>query len=404
MKTLILCQVIDLEGTSEGIVSNSFIIKYLKLFPEQDVEIVWISERQGIANLSEKLNFDLKTIQIRKRYYTWIENKANGFLNQFLNFNFKDKHKINNYKNAINQCHLYKYDQIFVRSGGLGFELIRALHGNNYLNKMILYFHDPYPPSIYPGSNSKFSKSEYFKIKEMRAIVQKAKAVFSPSKKLSADLGFLFGRRFKTLPHQFDKDIFNNYNTNKNESLDEDYLYIMYHGAIQHNRNLDLVLKAFTELVDKNPRFEKFKFVIRSKGKEVNHLKKLYDSHKHIMFLKNISAYDSYMEQKKYASLSLILETNGEYSNILGGKVPLLVSFNANILCLTSRESELKRLLKHSNKDYVEYDFNSIEKKLKLKLSNILDDKEYQNPMINYFSDVRFKQKISKLVKNNFLY
>ena len=404
MKTLILCQVLDLEGTSEGIVSNSFIIKYLKLFPKQDVDIVWISERQGVANLSEKLNFDLKTIQIKKKNYTWLENKTNGFLNKFLNINFKENHKISDYKKVINQCHLDRYDKIFVRSGGLGFELIRALHGNNYLNKMILYFHDPYPPSIYPGSNSEFSTNEYFKIKEMRAIVQKAKTVFSPSKKLSADLGFLFGRRFKTLPHQFDEAIFNNYNTNKNESLDEDYLYIMYHGAIQHNRNLDLVLKAFTELVDKNPRFEKFKFVIRSKGKEVNHLKKLYDSHKHILFLKNIPAYESYLEQKKYAALSLILETNGEYSNILSGKVPMLVSLNTNILCLTSRESELKRLLKDSKKDYVEYDYNSIEKKLKLKLSNILEDKEYQNPIIDYFSDVRFKQKISKLVKNNFSY
>ena len=394
MKILIMCEVLDLEGTSEGIVSNSFIIKYLKSFPDHHVEVMYIrSVKRGFKNDNRNTFALQKHIFSRRKFNLFAK-----ILNKLVNKKIYECPNIKKFKNILSNQDLSKYDNIFVRSGGLSYYLVRSLKDNCNLNKMILYFHDPYPPSIYPGSNSEFSKSEYFKIKEMRAIVQKAKTVFSPSKKLSNDLGFLFGRRFKTIPHQFDEAIFSNYKINKNEDLDDDHFYIMYHGAIQHDRNLDLVLKVFTELLVKYSSFEKFKFIIRSNGNEVNYLKKKYEYHKNIIFLKKISAYESFIEQKKYASLSIILETNGEYSNILGGKVPMLVSFNANILCITSKDSELKRLLKKSPENYSEYNFNNIEEKLKLKLDDILKGDDYSNPLQGYFLENIFKNKIESIL------
>ena len=49
-------------------------------------------------------------------------------------------------------------------------------------------------------------------------------------------------------------------------------------------------------------------------------------------------------------------------------------------------------------KNHVEY-YNSIKKKLKLKLSNNLYKKEYQNTMIDYFSKYKFEQIVNNLLK-----
>ncbi len=262
---------------------------------------------------------------------------------------------------------------------------------------MLLYFHDPYPASLYPGSKSKLNTTDFYKIKEMREIVSDAKAVFSPSKKLSSDLGFLFGRSFKTLPHQFDENIFKNYKTKFETKLDDNFLYITYHGAIQHNRSLDLLLTAFVSLVDKNYEFNKFKFVIRSKGLEVNKLKALYKNNNHILFLKKVSAFESFYEQKKYSSLSIVLETDGEYSNILSGKVPMLSDINSELLCLTSKDSELKRLLKNSHDNFSDYDEHEIYIKLNKLLNNLIDKKEINYPLKEYFSDKEFVKSVKDI-------
>ncbi len=398
-RVLILCQNLDISGSSEGMVSNAFVVKYLKMFPKHQVDVKWISKIPKTDEISNQLNFGFESIKIPHRKFTWIENKLNAFLYYTFGYNLKDILIINRFKKAIKKININAYDQIFVRSGGLDFYLIRALKGNPYINKMSIYFHDPYPACLYPGSNSEFNIHNFRKIKEMRVIVNQAKNVFSPSKLLSNDLGFLYSKRFHTLPHQFDHSIFTKTNLKMTSNLDDKYNYIIYHGAIQHNRCLGSVLSAFQELTFKNQGFNNFKFIIRASGKEANQLKSKYQNSKNIIFNDLINTYASYVEQKNYASLSIILETNGDYSNILGGKTPMLVSIDANMYCLTSNESELKRLLHDKPGYFSNYNKSEIKKRLKFKLEQIVNKNIKPNPLKSYFSDKEFKNRVTNLLK-----
>ena len=395
MKTLIVCEALDLKGSSEGIVSNSFIRKYLKLFPDKKVDIIWIDTRnKGVNPKVEDYDFKFKYIHIGFKVHR-IVTKLNAGVNRVFNKNTINNFKIKKIKKVISEIDFDSYNNIYFRSAGIEYFLFQALEDNKYLNKISLNFHDPYPASLYPGTNTKFSKQDFNSIMIFRKIVKNAKFVFSPSHYLSSDLGFLYSRVFEVIPHQFDESIFNSMPVDQINELDCNFYYITYHGAIQHNRNLDLVLEAFCEICSKNEMVSrKVKFVIRSNGGEVKFLKEKYITNKNILFLNTVDARESYLEQKKYSSLSVILETNGEYSNILGGKVPMLASIDTRILCISSSISEMRNVLKDSPDDIVFYDLADIRIKLEKKLFEIINNEKLKPSLKKYFSNDVFKEKI----------
>lgn len=392
MKFLIIEQDLRVSGTSQGVISRSFIAKLRMAYPESIIDVVYLKQYASedrldllpVNSIVEKV-LDLKipfsTLWLNKIYW------------RLFHISLKEKHIHKVYANEIAKIDYQQYDHIFVRSAGLNHEILLATKDLPILKHAIINFHDPYPVYWYGGYTGELTNLELFRLKAMNAVVAQAKACTSSAKLMSRDMQYLYGskKKFHTLPHQYDENVFDLSDTSqvykKNKKVT-----ISYHGAIQFGRNIDVLLDSYEELVNSNQIYqEQTEFVLRMKGVNLESLRLKYAKNPNIVILNCLNFSNSSYEQIHETDITIILENGPLYCNILVGKAPFLAAYNKPVLSISPLQSELRGIIKEEK-----YIANSINKEeIKQKLENLIIDRLNTEkevcPFGDYFSDENFK-------------
>ena len=203
MKVLVIAQDLKTSGTSEGIVSRSFLGKLRKTYPEAIIRIVYLRNIESEDQL-ELLPVDsIEKLGVKRSPPKYIK-ALNRIYWRVFNNSLNDKYLVSQYRHHIKRINWTEYDHIFIRSAGNNFETILACLNLPILKNAIINFHDPYPQFSDPACDHVPTSLELNMQKRMREVVLQAKTCITPSQSQSEDLEFFYGsgKKFYTLPHQ----------------------------------------------------------------------------------------------------------------------------------------------------------------------------------------------------------
>ncbi|AWG25384.1 hypothetical protein [Flavobacterium kingsejongi] len=400
MKFLIIVQDLRITGTSEGIVSRSFLGKLRSVFPNAYIEVLYLKNHDNEDDLNLLPIDSIRDFHINRTipFFTkWINKIYWRLFHESLN----EKKIQERYATVMATADFEKFDHIFIRSSGLDYETILAAKKLPVLKNAIINFHDPFPVFWDTGSRKKLTAIELFRLKNMWEIVQQAKVCITPALLLSEDLEHLYGseKKFYTLPHQYDKKVFNLSSTDKVRQKNKP-VTISYHGAIQLGRNIDIVLDAYQELIA-NSIFHKenTEFVLRLRGSQNQRLKNKYQETANIIILDTLDFANSCNEQSNETDILIILENSSPHSNILGGKAPFLASLHKPILIIAPNRSEMRRIV--SDNQFIADCRNKEE--IREKLKNLIDKRianpASQFPFGDYFEEQNFKESLLRILE-----
>lgn len=401
MKILVLAEDLRVSGTSEGIVSRSFVYNLKVALPEASISVVhfhWTREDDQLSILP--IDF-YETVYLNTSEYK-TDNLLFKLLRKLLDFDYHDWRRKMKIAKKLKNINCKNYDLIFVRSTGLKYTLHRSLlKFPLLLQQSYLNYHDPYPISFSPSYEGAIHNKDWSNLREMASVVQQSKAVFSPSQRLGEKLSYLYGskKRFHTIPHQFNQNAFpqKKWTYSKTSDVIGNDLVIMYHGAVQLNQNIKPLLDAFKSFQNKFLDTKKIVFELRLKGKQAEDLKTEYGHVEGIKFLPLISASESYMELKERADICIILDTCGIESEILVGKAPMLASLKKPVLVITPAKSELRRIIKNDCFLALCSCRNEITLKLSDLVNNVLNKEKIEEPFEDYFTVKNFGHKVLNL-------
>lgn len=399
MKFLVIEQDLRVSGTSQGIISRSFLSKLRISYPDCIIDVLYLKLHSGDdqlhllpVNLIETHILNLKIPFFTK----WI-NKIYWRLFH-VSLTVGHIHKV--YGSYIAKANYQKYDHIFIRSAGLDHETILGAKDLPILKKAIVNFHDPYPLFWYAGSKSTLTGLELFKLKNMYKVITQAKSCMSSANFMSEDMQYLYGSRkkFYTLPHQYSESVFDLSDTatvlKKSKKVT-----ISYHGAIMFGRNIDNLLDAYQELVHDNILYkENTEFVLRLKGMENKRLIEKYSKNKNIVVLDTLNFSNSCYEQKYESDILIILENGPLYCNILVGKAPFLAALKKPVLSISPERSEMRRIIRDDQYIASCNDKEEIKQKLENLIINRLSSNEPAYPFGDYFSDTNFKRMLDEVL------
>ena len=401
MKILVIVQDLRISGTSEGVVSRSFLVKLRKVYPSEIIDVVYLKNHRNEDRLDH-----LPANNIEQHFIPYEIPQSIIWLNKFywrtFSKNLKDNYIVGKYRKIIKDLNHEKYDYIFVRSSGQGYETILALKELPILKKSIVNFHDPYPVLWDTGTEWDISDIEVNKLKMMWGIVRDAKACMSPASLLSQDMQHLYGstKKFYTLPHQYDEDAFP---LSEKEGIrkKKKKITISYHGAVQLGRNLDILLDAYLEILKDIPYLHDLtEVILRIRGNHTQRLKKKYN-HPNIEILDTLDFCSSATEQKLETDLLIVLENCAAHSNILVGKAPFLASLQKPVFSISPLRSEMRNIIKSGY--YIADCSNYLEVKEKLEklIFDCLKNPKSAAPFGDYFSETRFKENLNRILTIN---
>lgn len=402
MNLLVIAQDLRTSGTSEGIVSRSFIAKLRKSYPDAVIDVVYIKQSPSEDDLYLLPVNEIIThiVKLETPYFIKWFNKIYWRL---FHTSLVVEHVHRVYANIIAKIDYKKYDHIFIRSAGIDHEVILATKDLPILQKAIVNFHDPYPLFWYAGTQSPLTILELFKLKKMHAVISQAKTCMSSARLMAEDMQYLYGSRkkFYHLPHQYDAHVFDltvfSKVLKKNKKL-----LISYHGAIMFGRNMDVVFDAYHELVECNSIYkENTEFVARLNGQQNARLREKYSKNKNIIILDTINFSSSCYEQIHGADINVILENGPLYSNTLVGKAPFLASIGKPVFVVAPERSEMRLIIKDEQCIASYADKNEIKKKLENLIVNRLNFDEAVQPFKDYFSDKNFKILLDAILLDN---
>lgn len=400
MKILIILQDLRVSGTSEGIVSRSFISKLARLYPSAVVDLHYFMSYPHEYN-KELLGVNSITEYMVKRKPSFLLKITNAIYRRFFVKSLYRFFLINQYRKPIGKINYKDYDLVFVRSSGLEYETILGLQGLPILSKAIINFHDPYPFFFDTSGSGILTKRYLQDYKEMYEIVQKSYRCITPSHLLSKDLQLIYGskKKFYTVPHQYDERVFdlsNGIQVRKKQKP----VSISYHGGLQFGRNIDILIDAYVDLIKKDANIlEQSELVLRLKSSENKRLREKYKAFDTIHILDGLDFSNSANEQGNDADIVVLLESALEYSNILLGKAPFVASLSKPVLGLLPKVCELRTIIKDDKYMAISTDQNDIEMKLMRLIVNTLTKKEVTAPFGDYFSDENFKREIDNIIK-----
>jgi len=399
MKFLVIEQDLRVWGTSQGIISRSFLAKLRTAYPESIIDVVYLKRdaSEDRLDLLPVDSIETHVLDIKTPFFTKWFNKIYWRL---FHVSLARNHVHKVYRSYIAKVDYHHYDHIFIRSAGIHHETILGCKDLPILKKAIVNFHDPYPLFWYPGSHISLTNLELFQLKEMFEVVSQSKSCMSSASLMSEDLQTLYGcrKKFYHLPHQYDASVFDLTDVStvlkKNKKI-----LISYHGAIQFGRDVDILLEAYKELVVTNVLYrENTEFVLRLKGGDIPKLTTRYAAISNIIILNMTSFSNSCHEQMVEADINIILENGPLYCNVLVGKAPFLAATKKPILSISPERSEMRRLITDSQ--YIA-SCNDIEE-IKQKLENLLICRmSSQEPVClfgDYFSDENFKIMLDKVL------
>ena len=347
MKFLVIEQDLRVSGTSQGIISRSFLAKLRIAYPNSIIDVVYLKQHpsEDQLDLLPVDSIETYVLNLKIPFFTkWL----NKFSWRLFHKSLKEQHIHKVYGSYIAKIDYKKYDHIFIRSAGLEHETILGAKDLPILKKAIVNFHDPYPVFWYAGSKSSLSNLELFRMKKMQQVVLQAKGCMSSATIMSQDMQFLYGSRkqFYTLPHQYIENVFDlNDKSQVIQKLKK--VTITYHGAIQFGRNIDILLDCYKELIEENSNYkENTEFVLRLKSSEVNRLRKKYEEVENIRLLEGVNFSNAAYEQKYLSDINILLENGPICCSILLGKAPLLASIEKSIFSLSPIRSEIRNIVK----------------------------------------------------------
>lgn len=401
MKFLVIAQDLRVSGTSEGVVSRSFLAKLRMAYPSAVIDVLYLKIHTGEDDL-DLLPIDSISSQVIDLKAPFFIKWLNRITTRLLNVSSYDNYIHKLFSKHIAKVDYKKYNHVFVRSSGLNHETILALKNLPILEKAILNFHDPYPFFWYPGSNRKLTGVEISRLKKIRSIVKMAKSCISPSKLLSNDLEVLYEskNKFYVLPHQYASSVFNLKEKNEKHKSNKK-LSMSYHGSLQFGRNLDVLLDCYNELVNEDAKVKAdTEICIRLKTNEFERFRNKYSNNENINILEKADFLTSSYEQMFESDIILILENGPDISNILVGKAPFVDTLQKPVLILSPEVSELRHIVK--DEKYMATYSNKVE--IKEKLKNLLIDGLNSNTEVsvfgNYFSDANFKNQLEQILEN----
>lgn len=401
MKFLIITQDLRVSGTSEGIVSRSFLAKLRKSYPRALIDVVHLKQYVSEDRLDLLPVDSIKeyVLDLKIPFFTKWFNKMYWRLFH-LSLTVEHIHKV--YAAVISKIDYRNYDHIFIRSAGLDHESILAAKDLPVLKNAMVNFHDPYPLFWYPGSKSSLTNLELFKLNKMFKVVMQAKICMSSASLMSEDMQLLYGSRkkFHHLPHQYCDSVFDLSDTS-NIVKKTKKVMICYHGAIQFGRDIEVLLDAYVELVNDNPSYEQnTEFTIRVKGIDLERLGEKYSKTPNVIILGTLNFSNSCNEQMHEADINIILENGPLYCNILVGKAPFLAAIRKPVLSISPERSEMRRII--TDQQYVASydDKEEIKQKLENLMVNRLHSDEDVHPFGDYFSDENFKIMLDEILRN----
>lgn len=405
MKFLVIEQDLRVSGTSQGIISRSFLAKLRKSYPNSIIDVVYLKQYASDDRL------DLLPVDSIKEYILdlkipFFTKWLNKLYWRFFHISLAINHIHKVYGSYIAKIDYHKYDHIFIRSAGLNHETILGSKDLPILKKAIVNFHDPYPLLWYAGSTSALTNLELFKFKEMFKVVSLAKTCMSSASLMAEDMQSLYGcrKKFYNLPHQYDESVFDL--TDVSAVLKKKKkIMISYHGAIMFGRDIHIVLDAYQELVESNTVYkDNTEFVLRLKGINLEKLATKYSKMPNIIILNTSTFSNSCNEQMYEADINIILENGPLYCNILVGKAPFLAAAKKPILSISPERSEMRRIVTDSQYIASCTDKEEIKQKLKKLIVNRMNTNEDTYPFGDYFGDENFKMMLdSVLLESNTL-
>lgn len=400
MKFLIIEQDLRVSGTSQGIISRSFLAKLRIAYPDATIDVVYLKQYASDDQL-DLLPVDTiieKVVNLKIPFWTLWRNKLHWRL---FHVSLKERHIHKAYAAEIAKIDYKKYDHIFIRSAGLNHEMLLASKDLPILKHAIINFHDPYPLFWYAGSSTTLTNLELLRMKNMMQVVSQSKSCMSSAKLMAEDMQFLYGSRkkFYNLPHQFVENVFDLSDTSQVLKKGKK-VSISYHGAIQFGRNIKVLLDCYEELVNANEQYkENTEFVLRVKGINLDELRKSYAATPNIIVLDCLNFSNSANEQIHETDITIILENGPLYCNILVGKAPFLAAYNKPVLSISPLRSELRGIIKEEK--YIADCTNKVE--IKQKLENLIIDRLNSEkevyPFGDYFSDENFKIMLDTIIK-----
>lgn len=399
MKFLIIEQDLRVWGTSQGIISRSFLAKLRIAYPESVIDVVYFKQDASDDRLDLLPIDSIKThvLKIKTPFFTKWFNKIYWRL---FHVSLARSHIHKVYRACIAKVDYQGYDHIFIRSAGIHHETILGCKDLPILKKAIVNFHDPYPLFWYPGSNIPLTNLGLFQLKEMFQVVNQAKSCMSSASLMAEDLQTLYGcrKKFYNLPHQYVESVFDLTDVSTVLKKNKKVL-ISYHGAIQFGRDVEILLDAYKELVKSNIVYkENTEFVLRLKGADAKKLSKKYSDVPNIVSLEMTSFSNSCHEQMIEADINIILENGPLYCNILVGKAPFLAAVQKPILSISPERSEMRRIITDSQYIASCTDQEEIKQKLEHLILNRLNSDQAVYPFGNYFSDENFKIMLDKIL------
>jgi len=399
-KFLIIEQDLRVSGTSQGIISRSFLAKLRTAYPDSVIDVIYLKHQQS----DDKLHLlPVNTIK------TYILNLKIPFLTLWLNkiswrlfhISLKEKfiHKV--YRSYIKKIDFQAYDHIFIRSAGLNCETLLASRDLPILKSSIITFNEPYPTFWCSGSNKKLDALQLFKVKEMQNVVEQAKGCIA-THYLAQDMQFLYGSRkkFNSLPHQYSEKVFDFSDIN-DVFEKKKQVTISYHGALQFGRDIDILLDTYVELISENSEImNNSEFILRLKSEEFNRIKSKYSDIVNIRVLEGVNFSNAGYEQEYLTDINILLENGPIYCSVLLGKAPFLANSGKAVFTLSPYRSELREIIQ--NPKYIA-SYNSKDE-IKTKLSNLiiecLNGHNKHQPFGDYFSDENFKNCITNIIEN----
>ncbi|MFE3871894.1 hypothetical protein ACFX5F_11755 [Flavobacterium sp. ZS1P70] len=399
MKFLIIEQDLRVSGTSQGIISRSFLAKLRIAYPNSVIDVVYLKQydSEDRLDLLPVDSIDSFVLDLKIPFFTKWLNKVYWRL---FHISLKQRYIYKVYGSYIAKIDYHQYDHIFIRSAGLDCETILGAKDLPILKKAIVTFNEPYPTFWCTGSKSPMTNLELFKLKEMFEVVSQAKSCMATAL-LAEDMQYLYGSRtkFHSLPHQYDESVFDLSDVSSILKKKKKIM-ISYHGAIQFGRNIEIVLDAYQELMVENSLYkENTEFAIRVKGIDLQKLAKKYSKTPNIIILGTLNFSNSCNEQVHEADINIILENGPLYCNILVGKAPFLAAIRKPILSVSPEKSEIRRIITDDK-----YIASCLDKKdIKQKLENLIINRIYSDepvyPLGDYFSDESFKRMLDKILK-----
>ena len=401
-KFFIIIQDLRISGTSEGIVSRSFLAKLRISYPFAIIDVLYLKSHSSEDQL-HLLPVNSIVVKIVNNKIPFFTKVINWVYWRIFHISLNEKFINSQYKKEIAKVPYQKYDHVFIRSAGLAYEVILGARNLPILNKAIVNFHDPFPIFWYPGNIKALTKLDFYRFVAMLSVVQDAKTCTSTSFLMSSDLTSLYGTKkfFLTLPHQFSNNVFD-FSDDTQVLKKQKKVRISYHGAIMYGRNIEVLLNAYANLIENNPIYQQdTEFILRMKGDNIAHLKDKFSRYPNIQFLDLLNFTNSANEQRHETNINVILENGPLYSSTLVGKAPFLDYIDKRYFILAPAKSELRSLLIESQ--YIANYDNPTEIKQKLNdlIEQEMQNKSFSAPLKNFYSDKNFKILLDEILVEN---